>query len=478
MVKSTSSRRSILTSIGAVGMLGLAGCTGGQDESSGDGTMGGPAGTLGPWSLDVESPMPIQERINGQEWIPPEFDQSEVASSIQSFNLGGMENDPATAWYNEKFTEETGIEVEPIEVPSSDAVSKMTTVLSAGTQEPVLFQVSQEFYMDFVANGWFEPADILWSSQAYDAFPPYYETDAKTDLDPSLDGEHSYVSPHIAEGHAMNYNPELLSDLGFPEDFYDDATWADVREVSEEAAAQSKDYFGYVWYGKGNRYPVYPWLSQLKSYGGAIVQQNGDVVFNSDEGVRALEWQRQMIDDELVPDVLQYGEGGPQDLFLGERLVGFVGGADIMGLALSEFGEDTNKYSMGLPPSGAEGDSVAYMNTDFLAINRAAPVEKKRAALIYMDGRRSAVCGAYEFDMEGNFPVNSNAWEHPILSNQRFASTAERVTRNMQVELWPNQIRTYDAVVRELQEVWLQQKEPQEALDDVQSRVDDIMGQA
>ena len=446
------------------------------DGGSG-GSKSGPAGTVSEWSLDVNAPSAVKDRINGADWIPPQFDKSEVAGEISHFNLGSLKNDPATAWWHKKFEEKTGITPTAVTVPSKNAVSKMTTLLSSGSKDPALLQISQEFFMDFVEKGWLEPVDELWPDGAYDTYPPFYKNQLVTGLDGSLEGEHSYTSPAISEGHALNYSPALLKELGFPSDFYDKPTWADIREVSEEAKSQNKDYFGFVWYGKGSRYPVYPWLVQTWSYGGSLVKDDGTVVFNGKEGVKALEWQRSMIDDGLVPDVLQYGEGGPQDLFLGQRLVGFVGGTDMMAMALEEWGKDTDKYAMGLPPKGSNGRRVSYMNTDLLAINRAAPAKKKRAGMVYMDGSRSAIASAQEYTQEGNYPSNAAAWDHELLSDAQYKDVAQEITKNARVELWPKQIQTYDALVTQLQKVWLGNKSPQEGLDKAQSEVDRILEQ-
>lgn len=490
-----ANRRTFLRGLGVATTLTLAGCSGdgggggsngsgGQGGSSGgDGGDGGststpgPSGTLGEWSLDVNAPDPVYDRITGAEWTPPEYDDGEVASEIERMNLGGMENDPATGWYEDYFQEATEITSTPVTVPSADAVSKMRTLLSSQSESPALMQISQEFFMDFVAQGWLEPVDELWTEEAYEPFPPYFQNQLTTDVDQSLDGEHTYISVAISEAHGLNYNPAVLEELGFPTDFYDGATWSDIREVCEEASSHSGDYHGWVWYGSGNRYPVYPWLRQTWSRGGSFVQDDGTVVLNNDAGVAALEWQSQMIADGLLPDVMQYGEGGPADLFLGGNLAGFGGSIGISALALEEWGEDTDQYDVALLPRGENGEHVSYMNTDFLALNRFAPPEKKRAGMIYMDGGRSAIASAQEYDQEGNYPANTTAWDHELLADAKFKEIAKEIGETAKVELWPNQIETYDALVSRLQEAWLGNVSPQEALDSAQADVDDILDQ-
>ncbi len=456
------------------------GGSGDSGSGSGDqngGSAGGPAGTLGEWSLDINSPAPVAERITGSDWTPPEYDESEVGSAFERMNLGSMKNDPATAWFEDQFQEAVGIESTPVTVPSANAVSKMRTLLSAGSDNPALMQISQEFFMDFVAEGWLEPVDELWNDEAYDLFPPYFQDQLTTGVDPSLDGEHTYIGVALSEAHWFNYSPRVLEELGFEADFLQESTWADVREVCEEASSHSEDYFGFAWWGKGNRYPIYPWLLMTWSRGGSFVQDDGRVVVNSDEAVAALEWQGQLIEEELVPNVTQYGEGGLADLFLSGRLAGYVGKPGMMELAYEEWGDDTDRYDVALPPKASGNDRVSYMNTDFLAINRAAPAETKRAAMLFMDGSRSAIASAQEYDQEGNYPANKAAWDTELLADARHGEMARQNAEIARVELWPSQIRTYDVLVSQLQQVWLQQKSAQAALDDSQEEIDNILSQ-
>ena len=467
----------------AAGAASAAGCTGGGGGSNGSsngsgGSQGGPAGTLGAWKdLKLNEPKPVLERITGPEWIPPKYDKSKVADEVSHVNLGSMKNDPATKWYHDYFQKKTGITPKSVIVPSKNAVSKMTTLLSSGTAEPAMMQISQEFYMDFVAKGWLEPVDAIWNDKAFEPFPPYYQDQVKTGIDSSLEGEHMYASPTISEAHAMNYNPSLLEELGFSKDLLRKATWADIEEVCRAAQKHDQDLYGYVWYGKGNRFPIYPWMVHTWSLGGEFVK-DGNVVVNGKQAVNALEWQRMMIDEGLVPDVTQYGQGGPQDLFLGERVVSFTAGTDILALTRDKWGPDNDRYAMGLPPKGKNGERVTYMNTDFLAITRGAPPEKKRASMVYMDGNRSAIASAKEYDMEGNYPSNLRAWDLETLADTPFNDVSRQIAKNAKIELWPKQIQTYDVLITQLQKCWIGQKKPKAALDAAQSEIESILSQS
>lgn len=476
MSKTDMSRREVMKYASAIGLAGLAGCSGNGGDADSSGEM---TNTLSSWEyVDVDEPAPIAERITGAEWTPPEFDKEAVADTIKCFNLGSMENDPATAEFQDRFNERTGVTVKPIVVPSKRATPKTTTVLSSQAEEPTMIQVDRQMYMDFVEPGWIEPVDQLWSDAAYDSFPAAFESEFVTDADVTSQQSHGYMSVAIAEGSIRNYRPDLLQELGFEQDFLKRPTWEDVREVCEEADTQDVEYSGHAFYGGGVRYPSYPWMLKVWSQGETIVQ-DGEVIFNSDAGLNALRWQRQLIDEGLVPDVLQLGQGGPEDLFLGGEIVGYVGGSKMIPRALNQLGEAGEAYDLGLPAkAGSNGEHTTFLGTDCLCVNRFAPPEKKKAAMIYMDGCRSAEASALEFVQEGNMPSNSAAWELETVQEQApFSEIPQQAIENAREGLWPRQIQTIEVLVSELQAAWSGQKSPEEALDSAQAEVDGILQQ-
>lgn len=464
-------RRSYLLASGAACLSALAGCVGGI----GGGSNGGDSLLLDGPVADWEKPKPMAQRIVGDTWTAPEFNDENVADEISYFNLGSMKNDPATAWWHDLLEKKTGIKTTPITVPSKNATSKITTVLSGQSDSPAFMQVDWQMYMDFVEPGYFEPVDQIWSKDVYEYFPPAFKENYVTGVDNTLEGAHNYMSVAIAEGSFQNYRPNFLEELGFDRDFLKRPTWADVREVCEEAKAQNKNYQGYVWYGGGNRYPSYPWMFKVWSQGASIVQDDGTVLFNSEAGRKALRWQVQLIEEGLVPDVTQYGQGGPEDLFLGNRVVSYVGGSKMIPKALEAFGSEG--YQLGLPAKAEGGTHATYLGTDCICINRFAPAPKKRAAMIYFDGARSAVAGAREFSEEGNMPANTQAWDHEFVQGVPFTEITKQAIQNAQAELWPSQIETIEVLVTQLQRAWSGQASTEEALEAAQQEVDNILEQ-
>lgn len=483
-------RRRFIKWTSAAGVAGLAGCMGddqgdGTPTAGGDGTTTeggdgttteggpGPSGTLGDWSVDWNSPEPMIDRINAEEWIPPEFDESEIGTELDQTNSGGMRNDPATAYGHDAMRERTGIDITPIEVPSDRLAPRTTTILSSRASEPTLLQVPFEFYMDLVQPGFLEPTDDIWDEDTYDAFPPVFREDFTTELDSTLDGEHIYGSHAIAEGFFLHHRSDYLEEMGFEPDFLKRPTWSDLREVAEEA--DNQDYWGYAWVGNGPRSPPRWWMVKVKSMGAEILQEDGTVVFNSDEGVQALEWMKQLIDDGLVPNPLEYQDAGLNDLFLQDRLAAYETGGDLLKSAEEEIGFEN--YNVGAPPKADEGPEPQHASatqTDLICINRFSPPEKKRAAMIYLDANRSAEFDAEEWEQEGNMPSNPVAVEG---LDTPYDETLMFVMNNATDDVWPQQIRTLNTLSEELQNVYGDQKSAQQALDDAQEEIAGILNQ-
>jgi len=418
------------------------------------------------------------DRIIGDEWIPPEFNEDQVDGDISFFNLGSMEFDPATAYNIERVNERTGLNVSPTVVPSQRAIPKTTTTLSARSSTPAAMQIDRYFYLDMVQPGWLEPIDELWTQDVLDNFPAAWEEDFYTDIDASLDDEHIYGSHAIAEGFFLHHRKDYLRELGFEEDHLMEATWSDLREVCEEARDQDADFTPYVWQGAGSRGPPQWWIVKVRSQGRDIIQDDGKVLFNSEEGIRALEWQVSLIEDDLVPNPLEFSTGNAADLFLQGDVLAYELGSKLMGSSLEEIGEPGTKYQIAQLPMADEGPDPYHASSileDLFCINRFASEEKKRAAMIYADSERSAEMDAEEWTQENNMPTNPNAFQ--LVQDAPFSDILGKVMENAKDEIWPQQGQTINLLSEELQAAWGGEKSPQEALDDAQEQVDDILNQ-
>jgi ABC-type glycerol-3-phosphate transport system substrate-binding protein len=439
--------------------------------------------------VDWNAPQPAAQRLSSTEdWTPPEFDDSNVSSGpIQWTNSGGVDGDPATMFTAEMLKEKLDIEATPIAVPSPRLQVKNLTPLSAKSAEPLMFHLNRQMYMDFVEPGWLEPLDPFHNDAEGidDYYPGPYKSGSGslwTDVDSTMDGEHIYGALWTAGGHFMHYRPDFLEELGFQRDLFDgvntDYDWSDCLEVWR-AAREQKDIYGFTWHGKTPRFAVRWWMADVLAQGGQIVSDDGQVQVDTPEAREAVEWEKQLMEENLVPNVLEMTQGTAIEQFLNGDTLSITHGGKVYNSALDRIGKEGEKVGMGIPPKADRGPDPWHATLTVyatLVMNRFAPTENKRAGLLFMDAQRAAVSEVQEFLMEGNMPQVTPAFEQ-MQEETQYAHVMKAWAENSVDPMWPRQLQSQNIIGEELQQAWGGQKETDVALKDAQAAVDDILYQ-
>lgn len=420
--------------------------------------------------VDWNAPKPMDERVGARKWVPPEGTE-EIAEKlggkeIDVFNFGSMKYDPATKENQKVFRERTGINVVPVPISSHGASTKMTTVLAGRKPSPVMMQTDYTYYMMFVAPGWLEPLDEIWEGPVVEQFSQDILNKYRTDIDSAREGEHIYFTPAVPEVFTFHYRPSLLEREGFDPDKFKDATWDDVVEVCE--AFKDKPEFGYAWRGAANRFGASDFVQRIWCYGGQVLQPDGRVVVNSDEGIASLEWQVNLLKNKLAPDVATISHGDVADLYLAGKLV-------TCSLDCSMGWEAKEKFDTGMGLVPKETTRKHWFDIDATVINTNAPDLQKLAAKIYCDFRRSAEATANELVIEGNTTTNLKAYEFPEVKAVDFAETIEEANRNADIMLIPSQLEIFEELTQQLNAAYKGSKSPEQALEDAQKFIDGVL---
>lgn len=420
--------------------------------------------------VNWEAPESMADRVGGREWIPPKGTE-EVADKlagkeIDIFNFGSMKYDPATVENQKIFRERTGINVQPVPISSHGAATKMTTVLAGRKPSPVMLQTDYTMYMMFVAPGWLEPLDEIWEGPVTEQFAEDILSKYWTDIDSARKGEHIYFTPAVPEVFTFHFRPSLLEREGFDPDKFTRATWDDVVEVCE--AFRDKPEFGYAWRGAANRFGASDFVQHIWTLGADILQPDGTVVVNSDEGVEALQWQVNLIQNKLAPDVTTISHGDLADLYLAGKLV-----TCSIDVSLGWEAKEKFDTGMGLVPKGVTRKH--WFDIDATVVNTHAPELEKLAGKIYCDFRRSAEATANELVIEGNTTMNLNAYEFPEVKAVDFAETIEEANRTAGIMIIPQQLEIYEELTQELNRAYKGSKTAKEALDDAQKFIDNVL---
>lgn len=525
-------RRKLLKALGAAGIAGFSGCAGGgdgdggggNDNGSGDGSDGSSSGgdSSGPqdhleearqidWSsnwqerLGFASPMenwPPEKRkdvppgdsptdwagresVTSAPWSPPEgWDDTSAADvdSIQILNFGSMEFDPATVARHEMVTDRTGIERDYLTPEVNTAIPQQQSFLGSKQGQPAAFNVELQTFTSFVQNGWIASQEPLWEDEMWEPFPDVVNKVLTSDKDPNLDEEHVFYAPQIMNMPVFHVNESLLEEQGVdPQIAQGEWSWSDLGKVIE--AFQGTEAMGYAFHGANDVYTLFDFMLLVYQQGGQFVADDGTVQFNTDTGQRALQQLKSWA--EMSPQsILNYGQGDLTDVFLSEQAAIIWRWSSFVPEALDQMGDD---YYMAKPPKADDGPDPAQrsmFNPNLLAINPFAPTEKKLAALLFADANRSYPAAWWEYTYEGNLSYVNRVYEDALEMQdilpewqKRFSETILETQEVSTVEVWPSMNETQARTAEEISLALSGQKSPKQALKDLQSYIDQVLGQ-
>lgn len=163
--------------------------------------------------------------------------------------------------------------------------------LNARSDDPDILQLDVIWTPEFAAAGWLHPLDRFGPDTA-DFFPATVRANTW--------GGTLYAVPWFVDVGMLYWRTDLLD--GPPATF--DALVDAVRHGTSEAVPR-----GFVWQGARYEGLVTVFLEVLGGFGGAIMDETGEVVVDSPQAVRALEWMRSLVERRLSPrEVLTWHE--------------------------------------------------------------------------------------------------------------------------------------------------------------------------
>lgn len=200
------------------------------------------------------------------------------------------------AEYVDEFTEKTGIKVTIESFPENQHYQKVMVELAAGNPSLDVFATAGNCNEGFSyhANGWYEPLDSYIASPILtspdwmpeDFFSSVYEAQV-------INGQRVAI-PMNAVTWILYYRQDLFDEKGIQVP----ATMEEL--VNAAQALNSSDTYGFV--GRGTRaQAAMTWSNFLYNYGGRWLDDDGNPVFNSPEGVAALETYVQLMRDYSNP---------------------------------------------------------------------------------------------------------------------------------------------------------------------------------
>ncbi|WP_240415235.1 ABC transporter substrate-binding protein [Paenibacillus periandrae] len=348
------------------------------------------------------------------------------------------------------------IELDIQDMPFSQMHDKLVTLHAAGNV-PDLILLTSPWVAEFAASGITEPLDTY-----YNAMPKEFQTSNEGPYWSPWKGKH-YGMGFITGNTALFYNKKKLAEANLTPP----TTWDEYRSASIKLADASKNKFAFT--GNMASEPpstinteLWPFILQA----GGKLTENNKAVFNSPEGVKALEFYKGLIKTDKVatPGELSAGEKEKRSNFSAENTAFMFDGP--WGIAIQKTANPNLDFGVVPMPKGAVGATIAGGG----AIGMMSKSKNKDAAwkvMTYMMEPSTQIAWA---KATNNFPHNKTALKDDYIQKNPllkvFADQNESLKPiNPDLQL-PESTVMRKIMINEIQNYLTDKKTAQQALDD------------
>ncbi|PHQ41590.1 hypothetical protein Z052_13870 [Halorubrum sp. C191] len=438
-ISKNSKRRSFIATTGAAGVTLLAGC-GGGDGGDGGSTSSGE---------DVELSMLM-------------FTGQTTDENLQAF-------DDTIA----SFEENTGYSVDSTGIAQAGQIVNQTRTAVEGGDPPNVAAVPAGGILGMIDNDLLEPVgERLDSSDQLDRGD--FTRERKFDIG-SLNGDTLYGIPFMS-GHwgSLYYNADMLGEAGYDPEDPNFTTWPEFMEVAndvkETAGVQPVGFSGadhihstVQWHGFFATTGTGSWLNEDQS----------STVLNEEPGISTAEFTQQARDEDLLPDgVVNQNALDFREQFQSEQLFAYQTGS-WEAAALSD--SDIN-WGITHNPQAPDGRASGFSGGWFFVIPRGAENVDESWELIehlMQVDNLSAYAGLPPILTDGLENVFEGFQDG--LGRDVGDIFVEEILNASFPTIHPNQGRMWSAQREELQQLLLGNKDAEQAMDDLDSTITDLL---
>ena len=347
-----------------------------------------------------------------------------------------------------------------IEVVNWDNLEQKLTTDVAGGTAPDISIIGTRWLAGYVQEGIAEPLDEYMSDEFKAKFIDVF-------MSPSVfDGE-TYGLPVAASARAMYYNKALFEQAGIAEP---PSTWDELKDAAAKVAALGDDTYGFGIQGKEIETDAY-WYYAFWTHGGELLE-DGKSGIASEAGVQAANLYKSMIDEGLTqPGVTGYNRENLQDLFKQGRLGIILTGPWLRG----QLQEEAPQIDYGIAPIPEGTTKATYGVTDSIIMFASSDV--KEDAWKFLEQAAFADKWRREFTLkEGFLPVFRSVAEDPHFADDpELAAFTSMLPNAKFAPVIPNWEEMADATTRALQQIYLGEAPPEQALGDAAARINELL---
>lgn len=282
----------------------------------------------------------------------------------------------------ERYTEETDIPVEIIEVPDGDLETRLRNMISGGDAPAMVEHWAWGPFSDQLID----LSDVVDLGRLPDVIQERVEVDGKVE-----------ALPTDVTTTGLFYNKTLFDEAGVsvPETEDDIWTWEEFEEAIR-TVLDNTDVMG----GVSLDYSSHRLLSMMHQFGGSVLDPDAEmVVANSPENIEALSEFKRMHDEGIMPDTVWLGSEDPSALFKAgqlaahysgnwnmtdyiENIEDFEWGVTYMPYKDQRASKLGGNFIMGIEGTGLEEETIEFLTWFYEDDNYAAYLDKGN----YMSG--------------------------------------------------------------------------------------------
>ncbi|MFB5662401.1 ABC transporter substrate-binding protein [Alteribacillus sp. HJP-4] len=199
----------------------------------------------------------------------------------------------------EKFEEENpNIKVNYQEMPADTGQQhdQYVTAFSSGSTEIDVFDADVIWPAEFGAAGYAMELDRFIEADGIDLDEYFPST-----VEAGQVGGKQYALPKFTDAGLLYYRSDIVDEPP--------STWDELIEMAGEYQGEEGTEYGYLMQANQYEGMVVNATEFIGAYGGQVIDENGDVVINSEESIAGLEKMAEIVNAEFVPnDILSFQE--------------------------------------------------------------------------------------------------------------------------------------------------------------------------
>lgn len=291
---------------------------------------------------------------NETEQTSPVEEETSAGKEGTKLVIGVESGSPQIAFYEEQcgeFEEETGIEIEWVEIPHDNMHERFVQEAISKSGAIDIYDADQPWISEFASKGYLE---VLGDKLTEEDKADFYEAA----LDASSYNGEIYSIPFFVHTPIVFYRTDLFEDAGikeFPK------TWEEYADAAKKLT--DGEVYGTIIEAKQAVEPVTHLVDWIYQAGGSIIDAEGNISIHSPENKEVFEYLLKMMyeDESVMPGSIGYDNADVHNLFMQGKVAMVKNWPYMYSMAKDpEQSTVSDSFAVAVQPAGKEQASSAW----------------------------------------------------------------------------------------------------------------------